>query len=143
MMRRRDMAFGLVLWFVLNPLAMLSPGTLNLGLVTHFCMTLVFYLAVMGKEGILNDFASGISLYVDPTLVFPFMAIRIIIATVNKQGTLAPLKSVLLWALTFGNLLLLSGSSQDDIRNYLNILFVKDHSENLGFFWYIFVEVSN
>lgn len=38
-------------------------------------------------------------------------------------------------------LLLFSVDWKADLRNHINILFVKDHSENIGLFWYLFVEL--
>ena len=38
-------------------------------------------------------------------------------------------------------MIVFSGDVSVQMRNYWNILFVSDHSENLGYFWYIFVEV--
>jgi hypothetical protein len=35
----------------------------------------------------------------------------------------------------------LSGDPSGDLRNYMNIICVKDHSENIGLFWYLFVEL--
>lgn len=52
------------------------------------------------------------------------------------------LKSLTIWFGTFQTLLfIVSGNAREDLRNYLNIISVKDHSENIGLFWYLFVEL--
>ena len=52
------------------------------------------------------------------------------------------IKSIISWILIFTLMVYLSGDWKSDLRNYRNILFVYDHSENIGFYWYIFVEVN-
>ena len=45
------------------------------------------------------------------------------------------------WAVIVGSMVVMSGDWRAEIRNYRNIMQVRDHSENIGLFWYIFVEI--
>lgn len=49
-------------------------------------------------------------------------------------------KSFLIWFVVMASLLSII-DWKADVGNYLNILQVRDHSENMGVYWYIFVEI--
>jgi hypothetical protein len=49
--------------------------------------------------------------------------------------------TLIIWISLFSLLILLSGDIDKELRNYLNILTVQDHSENIGIYWYIMIEV--
>jgi hypothetical protein len=49
--------------------------------------------------------------------------------------------TLIIWISLFSLLIILSGDIDKELRNYLNILTVQDHSENIGIYWYIMIEV--
>ncbi len=136
------MTLAMVLWFIFNPIAMLSPATDNLQIVNHCLLVSIYYLAVFDRDySIVRDILCGLAIYVDPTTIYCLIPILIIRATVYKNSTTSLYLSFGISIGIFSLLVATSGAPLDEIRNYQNILYVRDHSENLGFFWYIFVEV--
>ena len=89
----------------------------------------------------LREVICGIAIYVDPTTIYCFIPISIIRATIYKHSIFSLFIGFTINLSFFFLLVASSGAPHDEIRNYLNILYVKDHSENLGFFWYMFVEI--
>lgn len=133
-----------LLWLIFNPLAMASPALHNFSILTHLAMTLLAYNVLGSGFSLLTDLACGLSLYIDPTLIYTMIPLRIIWSKLqaNENGFLIGMgKSLVIWLSVFFTMVYCSGDWESDIRNYINILFVKDHSENIGVFWYIFVEV--
>ena len=62
----------------------------------------------------------------------------------NKQRLLnfSAIFSFLLWGIVFSSIVLFVAKDWNaDLRNYTNILYIKDHSENIGIYWYLFVEL--
>lgn len=109
-------------------------------------ISLVMHKVITSKGGcfsVLTDLLCGLTLYVDPSLLYVLVPVRLIselIQTKSSLLTLNVVKSFLLWALIFAALLSLV-EWRADLRNYLNILHVRDHTENIGIYWYIFVEI--
>jgi hypothetical protein len=72
-------------------------------------------------------------------LIYVLLPSRMVYALLEKGNIL---QSLSIWFGTFQIILFtLSGNPRADLRNYFNIISVKDHSENIGIFWYLFVEL--
>lgn len=115
---------------------MISPAVHNLSIVNHFLITLVVVCLYKVRESLLTDLVCGLALYVDPTSLYILLPVRL----VDTKGVV---KSLLLWISVFTILGSCSGNFEGELRNYWNIISVKDHSETIGLFWYIFVELFN
>jgi hypothetical protein len=93
----------------------------------------------------MTDLISGGAIYLDPCLIYVIGPVRAVAEVVESRGervfSAKVLKSLAIWLLVMGGLVVLSGDWQADLRNYRNILQVRDHSENIGLFWYLFVEL--
>jgi len=50
--------------------------------------------------------------------------------------------SISIWLIVFALLNFLTYDPLSDLRNHINIVTVSDHSENIGIFWYIMIEVK-
>eukprot|EP00347_Sterkiella_histriomuscorum_P001450 403371991 len=142
---RKNLTWILILAFVFNPLSVLQGPIFNLQIVNHFLIVLIVYLNLKDQTYRIQfkqDVVIGIAYYIDPTLIYAIVPLRKIHYTLFNHSvfTLIP-KIVMSLSITVG-LIFLSGDVQTELRNYKNILFVADHSENLGFFWYIFVELK-
>jgi len=76
---------------------------------------------------------TGLSLYLDPSS----WPLHVGLALCNaRQASLFPIA-----VLTAAALVLISGDCNAQIQNYLNILTLADHSENIGVYWYLSVEI--
>lgn len=130
---------------ILNPLAMISPAVHNLAIVKYMILSLVMHGVISNKgfKGILSDILCGVSLYVDPSLIYVLVPVRLISNLIDHKSYLIGvnvIKSFLIWAIVLIGILSIV-EWKADIRNYVNILHVRDHSENIGIYWYIFVEI--
>ena len=77
-------------------------------------------------------------------MIVPVRLIASFITDSTKGSLIGPavIKSIMTWVLVVASFIfLLSGDWRSELRNYKNILFVRDHSENIGIFWYLFVEL--
>ena len=130
---------------IFNPLSMISPAVHNLAIVKYMMISLVIYKVISNKgfNGVLSDILCGISLYIDPSLIYVFVPVRLIAQLIeNKQSLFGSsmVKSFFIWFVVMASLLS-TIEWKADLGNYLNILQVRDHSENMGVYWYIFVEI--
>lgn len=130
---------------IFNPLSMISPAVHNLAIVKYMFLSLAMYKVITNKgfDGILADILCGISIYVDPSLIYVLVPVRLISQLIDNKKYLIGLnvlKSFLIWGFVMVALLSLV-EWKADLRNYINILHVRDHSENIGIYWYIFVEI--
>jgi hypothetical protein len=140
---------GMQLMMIFNPLAVISPAVHNLHIVNYLIISLFSYSVIKYRfnEGIITDVIAGIALYLDPSLIYMIVPVRLIASflTDSTKGSLigpAVIKSIMTWVLVVASFIfLLSGDWRSELRNYRNILFVRDHSENIGIFWYLFVEL--
>jgi hypothetical protein len=124
---------------ILNPLAVISPAVHNLGILNHLLISTLILSVIKSGYSVVTDIVCGICLYVDPMLGFIIVPARMVYALLGKGNFL---KSLTIWFGAFQFILFtLSGNPREDLRNYLNIISVKDHSENIGLFWYLFVEL--
>lgn len=124
---------------------MISPAVHNLAIVKYMMISLVMNRVITNKgfRGVVADILCGVSLYVDPSLIYVLIPVRLISNLIDNKKSLIGLnviKSFLIWASVMIALLSLV-EWKADIRNYINILHVRDHSENIGIYWYIFVEI--
>ena len=112
-------------------------------LVAVYAWSLVSY--GWQDDSIMTDLISGSALYLDPCLIYVIGPVRVVSEVVESRGikvfSAKVFKSMTIWLLVMAGLLVLSGDWQADVRNYRNILQVRDHSENIGLFWYLFVEL--
>jgi hypothetical protein len=128
---------ALQLVLIFNPLSMLSPAVHNLGIVGQFLVTLCAYcILTLSFHSLLTDLVCGFTLYQDPTFLYLLLPIRLLC----NSSFPSVLKSLLVWTATLG-CILATGNMEADLRTYWNIVAVKDHSETIGLFWYIFVEL--
>jgi hypothetical protein len=140
---------GMQLMMIFNPLAVISPAVHNLHIVNYLIISLFSYSVIKHRfnKGIITDVIAGIALYLDPSLIYMIVPVRLIASflTDSTKGSLigpAVIKSIMTWVLVVASFIfLLSGDWRSELRNYRNILFVRDHSENIGIFWYLFVEL--
>jgi hypothetical protein len=132
-------------FLIFNPLSLISPAVHNLAIVKHMMISLIVYRVISKKrfEGIITDIMVGVTIYVDPSLIYMMVPVRMVAEKLESKGSMVSIKSVkslMTWGIVMAALLSIV-DWQADIRNYLNILYVKDHSENIGVYWYIFVEI--
>ena len=149
--RKRKQATALrylQLLIIFNPLNLISPAVHNLQIVNHMLVALCAWsVAAKGweEDSVVTDVISGAALYVDPCLIYVIGTVRAVAEIVESRGTRVVsakvFKSLAIWLLVMATLVMLSGDWQADLRNYRNILQVRDHSENIGLFWYLFVEL--
>ena len=130
---------------IFNPLSLISPAVHNLAIVKHMMISLVIYRVISNKgfNGLITDIMVGIALYVDPSLAYMIVPVRLIAELVESKSyiiSIKTLKSFFTWGIIMAGLLSIV-EWQADIRNYINIFYVRDHSENIGVYWYIFVEI--
>lgn len=124
---------------------MISPAVHNLAIIKYLMISFVLHKVITNKgfNGVSADILCGLSLYVDPSLVYVFVPVRLISNLIDYKKSLISLnvvKSFLIWMSVISALIFII-EWKADIRNYLNILHVRDHSENIGIYWYIFVEI--
>ena len=139
--KEKDCKIAKIIQIVLifNPLAIISPAVHNLGILNHLLISILILTVIKSGYTIITDIICGVSLYVDPMLGFVIIPSRMAYALIGRGNFL---KSLTIWFGTFQFILFtLSGNPTEDLRNYINIVSVKDHSENIGLFWYIFVEL--
>jgi hypothetical protein len=105
-------------------------------------ISLIAYTFIKGSAA--NDIVCGLSLYIDPALIYIIAPVRMVVELIQSKRviSISLVQSIVTWVSISGIILFVfSGDYQSDIRNYLNILSMKDHSENIGLFWYLFVEL--
>jgi len=87
----------------------------------------------------------GAALYVDPSLavvVIPLTLVKAILDAKVASHVAANFGvSFMVWSGVFGLLLLYGGDIGKDLLNYFNIFAIVDHSENIGLYWYVMVEI--
>jgi hypothetical protein len=104
-------------------------------------------VAVNGWEerSVMTDLICGGAIYLDPCLIYVIGPVRVVAEVVESRGkrvfSAKLFTSLAIWLLVIGGLVMLSGDWLADLRNYRNIIQVRDHSENIGLFWYLFVEL--
>jgi hypothetical protein len=86
---------------------------------------------------------NGIALYIDPTYIYFVFPVAIVSNYVRNKNInlISFLSSITVSISIFVGLLLIAGDYKSDLRNYFNIIAVVDHSENIGLYWYIMIEV--
>ena len=141
---KSSIAHYIVLGIIFNPLAVVSPAIHNLQIPNHFLLILAVYMVLTQGYGIMTDSICASAIYGDPNMLYVLIPLRVIHSTLSSGRALSleTFKSFLTWGIILAGLIFASGDWQAELRNYQNIVFVKDHSENIGVFWYIFVEVS-
>jgi hypothetical protein len=128
----------LQLVLIFNPLSMISPAAHNLGIVNHFLVTLcAFSILKNGFSGLSTDLACGLALYQDPTIIFVLAPLRVISSKTFSSVS----RSIVLWVSIYSGLVWTSGDIEGDMLRQWNIIAVKDHTETIGLFWYIYVEL--
>jgi GPI transamidase subunit PIG-U len=131
---------------IFNPLSMISPAVHNLVIVKYMMISLISFQTLKnGFKSVVTDVLCGVTLYVDPSLIYVLIPLRLIANLVDNRHYLLTLKvifSFLIWGLVFFSIILFAAQDwKADFRNYLNIFYIKDHSENIGIYWYLFVEL--
>ncbi len=107
-------------------------------------MVLMFYMNLnTSHPQILTSLINGVALYIDPTYIYFIIPVAIVSNYVRNRSinVIGLLSSMTLSISIFGGLMLLAGDYKSDLRNYFNIIAVVDHSENIGLYWYIMIEV--
>ena len=120
-----------------SPLTLVSPCSQNVGVIKDFlCYFNILMFLQNGTESALQPFwhsiVIGLSLYVDPSSVF--FNIGILICTPKKISIFMPIAFII-------PLILYNSLSPSQIQNALNIMTLRDHSENIGLYWYISIEI--
>lgn len=103
----------------------------------------MFFVTLISKSSTEIIITNGLALYVDPTYLYFIIPVQIINEKLKNDSSL--LKSLFLIIKILGIFsvtIIASGDFNGDLRNYLNILTVNEHSENIGLYWYIMVEVA-
>ena len=119
---------------------MTSPCTQNMGIVKDLLtyIGLNFYLepdsiGILGT--VAQSFCIGVSFYIDPSSWLLYTGL--IMCSTKKRNPL----SFIVAASTIISLIYLNGNVQEQWNNIVNILTVKDHSENIGIYFYISIEI--
>ena len=71
---------GMQILLIFNPLSMISPAVHNLAIVKYMMISLTMYKVISNKgfKGVLADILCGISLYIDPSLIYVLVPVRLI-----------------------------------------------------------------
>lgn len=94
---------------------------------------------------LMTNLIIGISIYLDPNMVYFAFTLKYLqhyLKNPNSSSLLDTLKTLILWSVIYFGLAMASGDQMKDFRNHFNILTVSDHNENIGIFWYLFIEVK-
>jgi len=123
-----------------NPLQLISPCCANVGGIRDVFMYLSIYLFLepLGKDTLdmLNHAGvTGLSLYLDPTSWV--LHAGFFLCAMDKQTFLQSFIAVVFCRC----IMLTTGNFEEQIRNIKNILYIRDHSENIGVYWYARIEV--
>lgn len=91
------------------------------------------------------EFVMGVSVYLDPSMIYFVLPLLLVLDEVYYPQAIRDKLKVFVatrkFYLIYHSIAFLLGYITDDHKNHYNILTVTDHSENLGLFWYIFIEV--
>lgn len=65
---------------IFNPLSMISPAVHNLAIVKYMMISLAMFKIISNKgfNGVLSDILCGFSLYIDPSLIYVLVPVRLI-----------------------------------------------------------------
>lgn len=71
---------GMQILLIFNPLSMISPAVHNLAIVKYMMVSLAMYKVISNKgfNGVLSDILCGVSLYIDPSLIYVLVPVRLI-----------------------------------------------------------------
>ena len=122
----------------------------NLGILNHMVCSLII-LSILNDMFVgigyfsLTDVLCGISLYIDPICILFILPVRLIASLIETKERMVGksfIRSRIYWAAIYLCLLFIVSSDwKADLRNLRNIAFLRDHSENIGVLWYLFVEL--
>ena len=117
--RKRKQATALrylQLLIIFNPLNLISPAVHNLQIVNHMLVALCAWsVAAKGweEDSVVTDVISGAALYVDPCLIYVIGTVRAVAEIVESRGmrvvSAKVFKSLAIWLLVMGGLMMLSG----------------------------------
>ena len=125
---------GLMIVFF-SPLTLISVSAKNMGVIKDLLcyLNILMFLQDGSESPIWHLMVIGVSLYIDPSSIF--FNLGIVLCTSKKLTVLEALISVTL------PFVLLTMNSNSQIQNALNIMTLRDHSENIGLYWYISIEI--
>ncbi len=71
---------GMQILLIFNPLSIISPAVHNLAIVKYMMISLTMYKVISNKgfNGVLADILCGVSLYIDPSLIYVLVPVRLI-----------------------------------------------------------------
>ena len=130
----KNILIGLVFF---SPFSLFSTSVPNMGAFKDFLTYMSIQLYVNNHEDqmLIQAIVSGLCLYIDPSSFSFFLGVLLCSEkAINPLAVFIPIATIFQQTLFFGNL-------SEQIRNIKNILTLKDHSENLGMYWYISIEV--
>lgn len=124
-----------------NPLHLSSPSAQNVGVVKDLLCYLTLYLYIeKASQTLLNQIIQaaviGTTFYVDPSSWS--LHVGLIFCSTKQNNPLSVLFSIatiLFWMIVTG------ADINEQWQNIVNILTLKDHSENIGVYFYISIEV--
>jgi hypothetical protein len=125
-----------------NPLQLTSPCAQNVGVVKDLFMYMVLdqVLTPESKDGVtshvIQAFIIGMSAYTDPSSYI--LHLGTILCSTKKS---TPLNFVLTVVTMLALMLGTGADFNEQVQNVFNILTLRDHSENIGIYFYISIEV--
>jgi hypothetical protein len=100
------------LLMIFNPLSMISPAIHNLSIVKYMMISLISYQSLKnGFKNVITDVFCGVALYVDPSLIYVLIPLRLIANLVENRQNLLTFKvifSLLTWGVVFFSIILLA-----------------------------------
>jgi hypothetical protein len=120
-----------------SPLQLVAPSAQNVGVFKDLLCYLNIYMFLQdGTETtlqpLLHSLVIGFSVYLDPSSLF--FNIGVLICTPKKISVFVVFSVII--PVMFYNMF-----SSSQLQNTLNIMTLRDHSENIGLYWYISIEV--
>ena len=125
-----------------NPLQLTSPTAQNVGVVKDLFAYIALdqYLTPQSSDGITSVVIQaaiiGLSQYTDPSSYI--MHLGLLLCSTKKSN---PLSFVLTVSIIFSFMLATGADFNEQVNNITNILLLRDHSENVGIYFYISIEV--
>lgn len=141
--RVRDSEIATMMLIVFcNPLQLSSVCAQNVGIIKDLLVYVCIYAFLLPSKQALSDTSRaaliGVTLYVDPSSWS--LQLGLLLCDPGKRNLL--LQLLMSIGIAGGLMMLPLGCSvHEQIQNMKNIIFLQDHSENVGLYFYICIEV--
>lgn len=97
------------LLMIFNPLSLISPAVHNLQIVNHMMIASVVYSVLKWRfEGLKSDVVCGVALYIDPSLVYVVVPVRVVENLIKNRSLIGGpvFKSLAVWGSVFATILI-------------------------------------